>query len=97
MNTKNVPAIIMLAAGLVASIVMFLCRYRLVPMLGTLLGVFAVFYLLGLVVKKMLDRFCQIEKTEEENENEEPDGGENPAGEADGENAGSADGSVIEK
>ena len=104
MNTKNVPVIVMLTAGLAASIVMFKMRYDLVNMLGTLLGVFILFYIFGVLMKKMLDRFCPVEKeTEEETAAEDgsaENGGEENAGQQNtvqGQDGRSKDGAVIEK
>ena len=47
MNTRNIPALVMLTAGLVAGIVMFRMHYSLYTMSWVILLVFAVFYVLG--------------------------------------------------
>lgn len=52
MKTKNIPIIIMLTAALVTSIVMYVNEYELNVTLTTILIVFFVFYILGLLVKK---------------------------------------------
>lgn len=68
MNTKNIPPLITLIAGLIAIITMYISHYKLYTLLWVLLGVFIVFYIIGLLVKKMLDVFdMQIEQAEKEN------------------------------
>ncbi len=65
MNTRNIPALVMLTAGLVAGIVMFRMHYDLYTMSWVLLLVFAAFYVLGCVIRLMLDKFgMQPEKKE---------------------------------
>lgn len=69
MNTRNIPALVMLTAGLVAGIVMFRMHYSLYTMSWVILLVFAVFYVLGCVIRMMLDKFgMQQEKKETEQE-----------------------------
>ena len=55
MNTRNIPALVMLTAGLVAGIVMFRMHYSLYTMSWVILLVFAVFYVLGCLIRLMLD------------------------------------------
>ena len=57
MNTRNIPALVMLTAGLVAGIVMFRMHYSLYTMSWVILLVFAVFYVLGCLIRLMLDKF----------------------------------------
>ena len=93
MNTRNIPALVMLTAGLVASIVMFRMHYDLYTMSWVLLLVFAAFYVLGCVIRLMLDKFgMQQEKKEAEQQ-------ETAAQEAEQqeEKQQSEDGAVIEK
>lgn len=90
METKNIPTIVMLTAGLVTSIVMYVNRYDLSATLKMVLVVFFVFYIIGLLVKRILDKFCPPPKEEEEES--ENDGEEAGEGEQTNE-----DGSVIEK
>lgn len=77
----------MLVAGAVASIIAYIRDYPLTKMLWTLLAALIVFYLLGTVLKKVLDLFDdQIRQADEEKRNEgsviekeveeEPDEGE---------------------
>ncbi len=71
MNTRNIPALVMLTAGLVAGIVMFRMHYSLYTMSWVILLVFAVFYVLGCLIRLMLDKFgMQQEKKEAEQEGE---------------------------
>ena len=71
MNTRNIPALVMLTAGLVAGIVMFRMHYSLYTMSWEILLVFAVFYVLGCVIRMMFDKFgMQQEKKEAEQEGE---------------------------
>ena len=71
MNTRNIPTLVMLTAGLVAGIVMFRMHYSLYTMSWVILLVFAVFYVLGCLIRLMLDKFgMQQEKKEAEQEGE---------------------------
>ena len=90
METKNVPTIIMLAAGLVTSIVMYVNHYDLNLTLKMVLVVFFVFYILGLFVKRILDKFCPLPKEEEEQKEEDEEGKTEEV-------QSNEDGSVIEK
>lgn len=89
METKNIPTIVMLTAGFVISVVMYINHYDLSTTLKMLLLVFFVFYLIGLLVKKALDKFCMPATEEDEEED-----GENTGEEPEEKNE---DGSVIEK
>ncbi|MDE5865905.1 MAG: hypothetical protein K2H31_04820 [Lachnospiraceae bacterium] len=58
-----IPPFIMLSAGAIVSIVMFVLRYKLKDMLIILLCVLVVFYIAGELIKWMFDRFeAQIEE-----------------------------------
>lgn len=60
---KLIPPFVMLLAGSIVSITMFILHYTLKEMLIVLLGVLIVFYIAGEVIKWMLDRFeAQIEE-----------------------------------
>ncbi|MDE6750891.1 MAG: hypothetical protein K2K21_17775 [Lachnospiraceae bacterium] len=60
---KVIPPFIMLSAGAIVSIVMFVLRYQLKDMLIILLCVLVVFYIAGELIKWMFDRFeAQIEE-----------------------------------
>ena len=79
----------MLTAALVTSIVMYINKYDLSMTLRTILIVFFVFYILGILVKKLLDKYCPPPEPEDESEEEKEQ--ESP------EEQGGEDGSVIEK
>ncbi|MCM1159977.1 MAG: hypothetical protein NC412_02030 [Roseburia sp.] len=69
MNTKNIPAIISLSAGAVTSIITYVLGYEVKAMLGILLAVLLLFYVAGLIVKSILDKFQdEIKQKEEEEE-----------------------------
>ncbi|MBD5544331.1 MAG: hypothetical protein HDR01_08875 [Lachnospiraceae bacterium] len=69
MNTKNIPAIISLAAGAITSIITFVIGYEVKAMLVILLAVLILFYIAGLIVKAILDKFqTEIALKEEEAE-----------------------------
>ena len=94
MNTRNIPALVMLTAGLVASIVMFRMHYDLYTMSWVLLLVFAAFYVLGCVIRLMLDKFGMQQEKKEAQQQE--DGAAQETGQQE-EKQQSEDGAVIEK
>ncbi|MGN0141325.1 MAG: hypothetical protein ACI4AD_03795 [Roseburia sp.] len=69
MKTKSIPAIIMLTAGLVTCITGIVKHIELFEFTKTLLIVLIIFYILGSVVKVVLDRNFK-EMTEEEDTTE---------------------------
>lgn len=71
MNTKKVPAIISLAAGLIALIVTTIRRAELIEILTTLFIVLLSFYILGCILKVILDKFVGEDEEAEEGEDEE--------------------------
>lgn len=71
MKTKFIPIIIMLVAGLVASLLTWFNEYEVSDSLLIILIVLVVFYLLGLIVKAVFDRALRVEKLEDESEIEE--------------------------
>lgn len=70
MNTKRIPALIMLIAGAIACIVTYMNHYDLKEMLTTLVWVLLIFLLIGLVVKKILDSFHMPGENAVDNEGE---------------------------
>lgn len=70
MNTKRIPALIMLLAGAVACIVTYLNHYDLKDMLTTLLWVLLVFFIIGLIVKKIFDSFQMPDENAVDDEGE---------------------------
>lgn len=57
MDRKYLPLILMLTAGAITSIVTFIMKYPLVSMLAALLAVFIIFYVLGSIIRWLLDLF----------------------------------------
>ena len=79
MKTKHVPALVMLLAGAVASLLMLIWKVDFFHFTRNLLIILIVFYILGCIVRVILDRnFKDMEEEapegEEENENEEAEG-----------------------
>ncbi len=70
MKTKQIPAIIMLIAGLVTSIAAILSHMETLQFLKILIVVLIVFYVLGCVVKVILDRNFKEEVEEAGSETE---------------------------
>ena len=71
MKRKLIPIFLMLVAGAVTSIIAFIKDYELTRMWWTLLAALVIFYLLGILMKKVLDIFDdQIKKADEEKRNE---------------------------
>ena len=66
MNTRNIPALVMLTAGLVAGIVMFRMHYSLYTMSWVILLVFV----LGCLIRLMLDKFGMQQEKKKEAEQE---------------------------
>lgn len=67
MKTKSIPEVIMLFAGLVASIIMYIMHYELQTFLLILLFVLVCFFLLGCLLKTAIERFeAKNQKAEEE-------------------------------
>lgn len=65
MKRKLIPLFLMLVAGAITSIMTYIKNYELVPMLWILLGVLVGFYVLGVIIEKVLDLFdAQIEERE---------------------------------
>ena len=71
MNTKKIPAFVMLLAGSVACIVTFINHYSLKDMLIVLILTLVVFLIIGLVIKAILDSFelpVEEDKVDDEGE-----------------------------
>ena len=66
MNTKNIPALISLTAGLIALVVTYISKAELIDILTTLFIVLLSFYILGFVVKAMVDKLTMVQEVEEE-------------------------------
>lgn len=68
MNTKKIPAVISLLAGLVSLIVTYVSKAELVEVLTTLFIVLLSFYILGCLVRAVFDKFVVEEEVSEEDE-----------------------------
>lgn len=85
MNRKKMPLILMLTAGAVTCIITFIMKYPIIWKLVTLLLVLLIFYLLGTILKWVLDAF------DRQNEKAALDEGEVIAKEAEQENEENSD------
>lgn len=87
MNTKNIPAVVMLTGGFVDCLFAIYQHQTLAEFTKQLLLVLVIFLVIGGGVKLVIDRFFKEEKPEEENEKkgseagtaEEPEAKEEPA------------------
>ncbi len=70
---KNLPAIITLVAALVTCIVTFLYRYELTKALILILAASVIFFIIGMIVRALLNRFLNIRKEEKSVDEEAPD------------------------
>ena len=68
MKTKNIPSIIMLLAGAITSIITYFNAYTVRRMLFTLLVVLVIFYILGLIVKGIMDYFISVKEDKKDDE-----------------------------
>jgi len=57
MKRNLIPPFIMLLAGFVSSLIMYIVKYDVKDMLIILLAVLVVFYIIGLLIKSMMDAF----------------------------------------
>ncbi len=74
MKTKQIPAIIMLLAGLIASILGIYNQMDIAAFTKMLLIVLCIFYVLGCIVKIILDKnFPEMTEEDTEEESEEAD------------------------
>ena len=85
MKTKEIPAVVMLIAGGVYCLLGIFCKIPLMDFLVQLLVVLLVFWILGGIVRMVLDHFIgeiEEEAQEEEEEAEEKDVEESESSEA---------------
>ena len=68
MNTRKIPAITALLAGLIALVVTYIRKAEMIEILTTLLIVLLSFYILGSIVKVVIDKVIVDEEPEEEQE-----------------------------
>jgi formate hydrogenlyase subunit 3/multisubunit Na+/H+ antiporter MnhD subunit len=71
---RNVPAIITLLAGFISSVVMILQGYELVKFLWILVCIMVGFYVVGLLVRVVLNKFFKDLEEPKEDMEEAPDG-----------------------
>ncbi len=60
MKRNLIPPFIMLLAGSISSLIMYFTNYNVRDMLIILLAVLVVFYLIGLLIKSMMDSFDKV-------------------------------------
>ena len=70
MNTKRIPAFVMLLAGAVATIVTYINHYSLEDMLVVLILTLIVFLVIGVAIKLVFDSF-HIEEPDEDRVDDE--------------------------
>lgn len=71
MKTKSIPAIIMLVAGALACILGFVYQYETTQFFTMVLTVLIVFYVLGCIVKIIIDKNFPVESDKNEENTEE--------------------------
>lgn len=71
MNTKIIPAVVSLLAGLVSLVVTYIRKAEMNEILTTLLVVLLSFYVLGWIVKAVIDKYTIDDKETEEAEDSE--------------------------
>lgn len=67
---RNLPAIITLVAALVAWAVTFICKYELTKALIIILATALVFFIIGVIVRALLNRFLGEDKKKNDDEAE---------------------------
>ena len=70
MNTQRIPALVMLLAGAVSTIVTYINHYSLEDMLVVLILTLIVFLIIGVAIKLIFDSF-HIEKPDEDKVDDE--------------------------
>ena len=83
MKTKSIPAIVMLAAGFVTCIAGLLTHIESIRFFKILLAVLVIFYIIGCIVKAIIDR--NFKEMEEETTDGEAVSEEETDGESEGE------------
>lgn len=71
MNTKKIPAVVSLLAGLIALVVTYVRKAEILETLTTLLIVLLSFYVLGSIVKVVIDKIVKDDIEEETDEESE--------------------------
>ena len=75
---KYIPSIVTLLAGFIACIVTILSQYEIIDALVTILVVVVIFYMVGLIIRALFNKFLVI-KEEKTNEAEEAETQEDEA------------------
>lgn len=70
MNTKKIPAVLSLLAGLIALIIMFIGKVEMLELLTTLFIVLLSFYVFGCIVRAIVNK-CLPPEEEEIDEDED--------------------------
>lgn len=65
MRTKYIPLIIMLIAALAACIVTYINQYSVTESLIIVLIVFITFYIIGIIIKKIAEKFLVVESVKD--------------------------------
>ena len=69
METKRIPALVMLLGCLVAAVMSYINHYSLEKMLKTILVALIIFLIMGCVIKGLFDKYIpKIEETSETDE-----------------------------
>ena len=71
MKTKSIPVILMLIAGAMACILGFVYQYETTHFFAMVLTVLIIFYILGCIVKIIIDKNFPVESDQKEGEAEE--------------------------
>ena len=71
MNRKNMPLLLMLTAGACTCIITLVRQYSMLAGLVALFAVMLLFYLLGSVIRMLLDRFDRQNEEKAKQEKEE--------------------------
>lgn len=73
MKTKQIPAVVMLLAGLILCIVGYIKQLELGEFLQLLLTGMIIFYIIGEIAKAVLDPFFREDEKNEEEESQDED------------------------
>lgn len=71
MKTKTIPVILMLVAGAMACVLGFVYRYETTQFFTMVFTVLVVFYMLGCIVKIIIDKNFPVEQSDKESDTEE--------------------------
>ena len=67
-RVKYIPAIVTLIAGLIASIITIICKYKIIDSMVTILVTMVMFYIVGLIIKGLFFSFLVVEEDKETDE-----------------------------